>query len=1207
MRCPNTVCRAVFEVKEESAPSPPPTAPGPPPVNLSKQISGSVGQVVPILSAEVADNLPPAAAAPIPVEAIVPVVSAELAAESPAPPAWTKAPPPLRRGSVAEQTPPAVRPNAAAAPPMTPSAPSSLPSGPDRRETPAELDDFLDDVPEENADVGASEAREMGPGTWEAPPVRRAATTVTAPSYPLAEPPRSAAAAGASRDGRQTRRRMRWFIAGLVLVLGGSVAGGVWFIQGTRAGSEADRFRRAKELYQERSFAEAAAEMRHLLRDFPDSSDRSEYRLLAEWSDVRDAVYTGQPGPEELAGALGRLLQFLKLYQDDTLVKPYEGDIWHTLHKLVKELTAEADQQKDRRLLDKARRALAATRSLHPPSATNPLETTQQAESAIAEVERHIAERERRLALVGRVKAFVSQTSAKAVQDARKLVEASGLKADSELHDLLQELVKAHASSVKFTPVMVSEAQKPATLDREPSYLVTPLLRRSATAPAGGSATVFALARGVLYALEPRTGDIRWARRVGVDTTLLPLRLPAGPVAPEIALVLSSDSKTLSAVTADTGTTIWEHQLHDACVGQPVLAGNCLLVPTYPGRVDEIEMSEGKLVGYYQLGQPLTVGGVLQPGTSLVYFPADQFTVYVLDVARHACAQVLYAQHPSGSLRAAPIILSEPGFALDKKGKTGFLILSQADGLEAIKLRSFRLPVTGADDKPLKTEIKVPGWSWFPPFHDGERLAVATDAGLLALYGVRQKGNSRDPFLFPLLDKEVRLDSGTSRSGRAQLVHADAENMWVLAHGRLQRLQLTFTRQAGPGILDRWPEPLALGSPLHAAQVHEEGTERTVLYLVTQAQKGQTCLVSAVDARRGSIFWQRQLGLSIQAQPVAVAAHVLAQGQNGLFLFDTSDAPERAFQAGGTLALAFPRDDAARRFVLPAAKKDEAYVLSLAGRSLEVQLFQADTPRQPQPVRFTLRAALAGTPAAGKNCLVLPLDDGLPWYIPLENGTPQSGPDWRASGAEVNAVGHVVYVGGDDFVISDGSRGLHLVHWPEPKLSEKKSSTQLSRRIVAPPLLVPAAAGQKARLCVADAGGTLTLFETDTLTAIRSWRVADKISSGPFLRGPNIGCVVGGTRLIWIDPNKQEPLWEYPSRTQIVGEPQLAGAMVVVANLAGQFVGLDPDRGRPFGPGYTLHANVPPASAPMAFGAERLFVPLMDGTVMLLARKLLQE
>ena len=66
---------------------------------------------------------------------------------------------------------------------------------------------------------------------------------------------------------------------------------------------------------------------------------------------------------------------------------------------------------------------------------------------------------------------------------------------------------------------------------------------------------VFALTRGVLYALGERDGHVLWFVRVGIDTTTLPVRLPRGEANPrELVLVLSSDANTLTARDAQLRT-----------------------------------------------------------------------------------------------------------------------------------------------------------------------------------------------------------------------------------------------------------------------------------------------------------------------------------------------------------------------------------------------------------------------------------------------------------------------------------------------------------------------------------------------------------------------------------------------------------------------------------------------------------------------------
>src|ERR1700726_189439 len=79
MRCPNSLCRAIFEVRDEdndgagnaaSTPNPPATAAEAQP----KQVTGTVGQMVPIVRAEIAEVTSPS---PQAVPSLIPLVSAE--------------------------------------------------------------------------------------------------------------------------------------------------------------------------------------------------------------------------------------------------------------------------------------------------------------------------------------------------------------------------------------------------------------------------------------------------------------------------------------------------------------------------------------------------------------------------------------------------------------------------------------------------------------------------------------------------------------------------------------------------------------------------------------------------------------------------------------------------------------------------------------------------------------------------------------------------------------------------------------------------------------------------------------------------------------------------------------------------------------------------------------------------------------------------
>jgi hypothetical protein len=71
----------------------------------------------------------------------------------------------------------------------------------------------------------------------------------------------------------------------------------------------------------------------------------------------------------------------------------------------------------------------------------------------------------------------------------------------------------------------------------------------------------------------------------------------------------------------------------------------------------------------------------------------------------------------------------------------------------------------------------------------------------------------------------------------------------------------------------------------------------------------------------------------------------------------------------------------------------------------------------------------------------------------------------------------------------------------------------------------------------------------------------------------------------------------------VVGQPHLAGGVLVVAHQLGRYVGLNAGTGKKVGPGYRLKGSVAPAAAPVPFGPRRLLAPLSDGTALLLGLK----
>src|SRR5262249_47980506 len=227
-----------------------------------------------------------------------------------------------------------------------------------------------------------------------------------------------------------------------------------------------------------------------------------------------------------------------------------------------------------------------------------------------------------------------------------------------------------------------------------------------------------------------------------------------------------------------------------------------IYVPTYDGKVHVIGTNDGRQIGWYELGHPLTVGGVHQPGTNLMYFPADKRCIFVLDIAERKCVKVLLSGHPSGSLRSEPIIVSREAVRsiknlhLEPTEWPDYLMLSQADGLDTTKIKVFSLVGEGSGGSLLKNmERTVPGWTWFPPYHDAEQLVQVTDAGRLGVYGIRQVNND-DPDLFSeTKSPAISLREEKSQRLRAQVAHVVDDDLWALAQGELRYLHFDRYQQ----------------------------------------------------------------------------------------------------------------------------------------------------------------------------------------------------------------------------------------------------------------------------------------------------------------------------------------------------------------------------------------------------------------------------
>ena len=354
------------------------------------------------------------------------------------------------------------------------------------------------------------------------------------------------------------------------------------------------------------------------------------------------------------------------------------------------------------------------------------------------------------------------------------------LTADREIQSQLAEFRKLEPEWIGYKEA--SAADTPAfTPDviNELNLWICPLSSGKPSADPGNDRCVITLSRGVMFGVSQADSSLRWARRIGVDSLVQPLSLAIDPARPPFAIVVSSAEKRLLVIDNATGQTKWAFPLPGACPAGPAQAGRRLFIPTVEGKDDNegrlyvLELEAvgggitGKLLGTYDLGQPLTMPGAYDPSSQRLYLPAERKRIYALDIARKQCAGVLYSEHTAGQLFDAPV-------AVD-----GILILAETERLDRTRIRVFNVGDKMVDE-PI-VEYAVAGWAWFPPYFDGRTLAYATDQGWLALFDVDKHSRQRVTPLAPALrltdpppiDGQPKPE--TAHGSRTLIVRAETE------------------------------------------------------------------------------------------------------------------------------------------------------------------------------------------------------------------------------------------------------------------------------------------------------------------------------------------------------------------------------------------------------------------------------------------------
>jgi hypothetical protein len=626
---------------------------------------------------------------------------------------------------------------------------------------------------------------------------------------------------------------------------------------------------------------------------------------------------------------------------------------------------------------------------------------------------------------------------------------------------------------------------------------------------ASGSPPVFAVVRGILYALEAQTGERLWAVRVAdsatnpraIDVPVL-VTLADGQTTWAIVVSQKEGQAELTARDARTGKVQWQQPLEAEVAGRPLILQRRAYVPLADplGTVVEIQLTSGDRVGQFQIrqkiGAALAGGPGPSAGTSRLYVPADARHVFVLEVGAEDAdgrslpprlVRDLRTEHPRDSLTGTTLLIGQTG-----DNQPRYLLLTVADGPAAMIARCYDL--TQGDPPPV-AEVAIPGWSRFPAATNGEQVVVATDAGGYAVLGVNQEG-SHDRSIFLISAAEGQLPQ--QEVAPALVVDASSEQIWVVVQQQLLAIRPAVDPVRGLRYL-KSGKPIWVGEPVHQAQ---QSLADHLNVVVTRLPESRAFRATAFDRQTGEIRWQQQLGVIPEqwvATPtglvlVADATGACYEATRGLPLIRPLSNPRGVsilVGEGGRFWSLVPSSAEdpllyqLRELMLGSARPDlyagSAALAGIMGAVAGCGSLVSDRV-------ISLPAPLAGAPAVLGRQLLLPGGDGQVYRLSCSGPTWERGPRWSEDLPEPDRRGFLTPVSDSRVLIADGRRRVALWDWPRESSVPNSPHMVWETRypIVQPPLILQQ---EPLKFMTADDTGSVTLFSLETPgEPLRRWQ-----------------------------------------------------------------------------------------------------------------------
>ncbi len=1071
---------------------------------------------------------------------------------------------------------------------------------------------------------------------------------------------------------RRKKERGPWLLIGMSVAVVMLLGFGVLYVLNIQGKNEATLASLADEEFEKKQYQGAQQQFEALAANYPDSESAPRYKFFADLARLHLAVgdSANRTNPDK---AVALLKEFVRTHKDSPFVKgdsPHAQDVQRAGRKLGGDVAAFASARVEEFRSDRvanataredAEKAIGTGRELltwlepfPPPEPDDtPLGSIRdQFDATAREIEREQA----RTDALARAETQLQNLSDEVIYTVEGDLTAAGFVSDESAKKLLSDarvrlrgMIKYEAEAVPVPPQAVPTSAA-ATILFVTQVGVTQRPPVRGVGESAAPSVFLAIARGILYALHEDSGALLWAVRIGPDVTDAPaiarVTLDDGPTDLAIVTSNSDGNPAVASYEMATGVARWYQPLPAPAVGPAAIVGGraYVAIRDSAGSVLEFDLTTGMRTGRIQLAQTAGPGPVVRPGTGLIYLAGDARRVFVIDAGAinddgvplpPRCVQVIATGHPSGTLRTSPVLIGPAGYTTGER----WMVLAQANGPTATKIRAFQLPVIATapiDGTPpaefaaaAAAELPVPGWVWFPPVTDGERLAMVTDTGHFRLFGVNQPGNfDRALFLLPTPDPTATAE-GTVRPGL--IIPAEESAFWVVANGVMQKYQLALVPARGLEVA-RIGSAVPLGDPTQAPQLNNRSDSACLVVRPPNSAGSRAVLVNLAT---GELRWQRQLGIVPAVPPIPQEGSVILAAEDGALVSipsmgATTSGSTTVAPPAWVLAGASERANGPTRVAVSADRKTIFTITPIdgieAGKPVAKWLIRKLTGGQVSHEGTAIAPGIiAGDPVIVGDAVLVPVADGLVYRHSAGTGranpdTLLAGPSWM-SGATPGATpataaqGFITPVTASSFLTNDGGKKLAQWNWPKAgQWTQIGGGWELRERAAGPGMVLPATADEPAQLLIADVTGNVWLYAADRAgQPTRRWRPGTGLPSGTPTSGftsqtlgnnrSPLTYTVANQFVVCLDPTKETVRWfkklGSDGNETLVGSPSSVGdGRWLISDLSGRVKILDKD-GETVGTlATTLRGAVPATS--MGVAGETIMAPLSDGSAVIL-------